>query len=423
MAGTSTGVTTTVDDQSNGTSETAAAGGLRWRGRLRDGASVAGDANAPGKRALRAMLARKGIYVVAINRRRRFAPGIDPTTLATGLTQLAKLLDASVPLTDALVAVAASHRGTKAGEKLGVALDRARRGVANGATLAQSFAAVGIVDRFGVELIHVGESTGRLTEVLSAIAIRLSRRQQNRKALQKALAYPLTVLAIALLVTVVMLVEIVPRFAEIYRQFGADLPAVTAFVVGVSDTIRRSLVYLIAIGALGGALVIVGRRIDWAMPAKVDEALLALPIVGTIRRAGQLADAVRTLLIAIESGMPVVDALDLAHSTSHGRLRRELHTLSERVQEGDSIARAMASLGTFPPIVTTMVAAGETAGDLAPMLRHVADQYDEVRERSTAILTALAEPLVMVVLGGLVGGILIALYLPIFGLGNVLGGS
>ncbi len=396
---------------------------LIWHGRLSDGAAIEGQAQAADKRELRVRLSKSGIYPLAITRRGRFTPHIDTAALATALTQLAQLVGASVPLTDALAAVARSHRGSRASQRLADAFGRARQTVENGSSLAISFTDAGIIDRFGAELIAVGEATGRLNEVLASIAKRLSVRRQNAKSLQKALAYPLTVLTIAILVTIAMMVEIVPRFAEIYHQFGADLPAVTAFVVEVSETLRHSLPHLIVVSALTVAGVLTARRIDWAMPDAIDDLLLKLPLVGNLRRADHLADAVRTLLIAIESGVPLVGALMLAQSTSRGRLRRELRTITARVREGTSMTEAMESLGTFPPIVTTMVAAGEATGDLATMLRHVADQYDELRERATAILTALAEPLVMVVLGGLVGGILIALYLPIFGLGNVLGGT
>ena len=410
-----------TQDAPVGTTEPS--GNLIWCGRLSDGAAIEGRAEAIGKRELRVRLARRGIYPLSIARRRRFKPRIDNATLATALTQLAKLVGASVPLTDALAAVARSHRGSKASKNLADAFGRVRQIVENGSSLATGLNDTGITDRFGAELIAIGEATGRLNEVLTALARRLSVRQQNAKSLQKALAYPLTVLTIAILVTIVMMVEIVPQFAEIYQQFGADLPAVTAFVVGVSDNLRHGLPYLIVVGALAGGGILAARRVDWTMPDAIHDVLLMLPIIGNLKRAGQLADAVRALLIAIESGMPLVDALNLARSTSRGRLRRELGTITALVREGGSMTEAMESLGTFPPIVTTMVAAGETAGDLATMLRHVADQYDELRERATAILTALAEPLVMVVLGGLVGGILIALYLPIFGLGNALGGS
>ena len=390
-----------------------------WSGRLEDGSTLGGRDEAATRAVLQTRLGNRGVFVDVLDEDvpRRSHLGADATGEA--ITQLAKLIAARIAIVDALDVIASGH----AGSPLGQAFERIRDNVRNGRSLAESFTMAGVLDGGMAELIRVGESTGNLAGVLEQIVSAQTNARRQRKSLQKALAYPVTVFVIALVVTIVMLTQVVPQFAEIYHQFGADLPVVTQWVLNGGEFLNQygAIGFLLGLVLATGAYLV--RNSLWARSVRWTPRLAILPGIAKLHAAEVTATGMRTLAMALDAGMPLVSALELARTTGRDPIRASLTVCIDRLSDGSSLTQAVESIDQFPAIVKTMIAAGEAAGDLATMLRHIAEHYDEQRDRTTSILTAMAEPLVMVMLGGLVGGILIALYLPIFGLGHVLGGA
>ncbi|MXY54439.1 MAG: type II secretion system F family protein [Gammaproteobacteria bacterium] len=397
-----------------------------WEGTDRDGLSQSGEIEAASMSLARALLRRQAIDPQRI---RRKAPGlflrksdrkVKPAQITALMRQLATVTHAGIPLVQAfdLVADAADGGGARSLVK------RIREDVAGGFPLATALRRhPAHFDALLCNLVDAGEQSGALDEMLSRIATHGEKTRAIRGKVRRALTYPAAVVAIALAVTGLLLVKVVPQFESMFASFGAELPAATQTVIALSEFAQASWAGILA--ALIGAGVGVGwtRRRYARLRRAIDRTVLKVPVIGPIIEHSAVAGTVRTLATTLDAGVPLVTALTLV-SASVGNSVFTTATLAMRdeVATGQSLAQAMRHAAAFPPLATQMVAVGEESGTLDDMLSRCATHYEELVDQAVDQLTALLEPVVMVVLGVLVGGLITAMYLPIFQIGGVVTG-
>lgn len=269
-------------------------------------------------------------------------------------------------------------------------------------------------------LVESGETAGALETMLDRVATYKEKTEQLKAKIKKALTYPIAVLVIALVVTAILLIKVVPIFAETFSGFGADLPAFTLFVLGLSETMQEYwiLVLLVICGGLVGFREARFRSEKFAYA--VDAAMIKIPIIGIIVYNSIIARFARTLSTTFSAGVPIVDALESVAGAAGNRLYSiAIMKIRDEVMSGIQLQQAIKNRNMFPTLLQQMTAIGEESGALDEMLEKAATHYEEAVDNSVDNLTSLLEPLIMSVLGVLVGGLLIAMYLPIFQLGNV----
>ena len=397
-----------------------------WEGTNRDGLSQSGEIEAASMSLARALLRRQAIDPQRIRRKprgmfsRKSGGKVKPAQVTALMRQLATVTHAGIPLVQAfdLVADAADGDGVRSLVK------RIREDVAGGFPLATALRRhPSHFDALLCNLVDAGEQSGALDEMLSRIATHGEKTRAIRGKVRRALTYPAAVIVIALAVTGLLLVKVVPQFEDMFASFGAELPAATQTVIAVSEFAQASWAGILAV--LVGTGVAIGwmRRRHAPLRRAIDRAMLKLPVIGPIIEHAAVAGTVRTLGTTLDAGVPLVTALTLV-SASVGNSVFTTATLAMRdeVATGQTLAQAMRNATAFPPLATQMVAVGEESGTLDDMLGRCATQYEELVDHAVEQLTALLEPAVMVVLGILVGGLITAMYLPIFQIGGVVTG-
>ncbi|MEM5452867.1 type II secretion system F family protein [Paraburkholderia guartelaensis] len=389
-----------------------------WRGLDASGATRRGTLIALDAAAVRDALKRERITVLAIERRSSAgAPKARHADVTCFTRQLASLLRAGLPLANALELLALSP-GPNGMPRIAAAL---ARDIAGGLRFADSLAQHPA--RFNAlycQLVAVGEASGALAAVLARLADDRERAAAQRAKVRAALTYPVAVLLLALVITAALLVWIVPTFKQIFDGFGAALPAPTQIVLMLSAGAARWSVPA-AVAAATGALAMQAalRRSETARIA-VGRTLLKLPLCGTLLTTLCAARWSRALGTLLAAGTPLADAFDsLAHASGNAFFDRASAGISERLRHGERLAAAMRAAGCFPADVVQPVAVAEESGALDAMLLDVASLADRQVDEKIALVSSLCEPLVIVVLGALVGGLVVAMYLPIIQLGNV----
>ena len=350
---------------------------------------------------------------------------IDAAQLCEFTRQLATLVGAGVPLLQSLDTIQQGLNG-QAMEPVVKAL---RRQVSAGKSLENALQQTGVFDKLYCQMVAAGELAGNLDDMLNRLASHTERQQQLRRKVRMALVYPVAVLFIAALVVTVILVWVVPVFQSIFASFGAQLPAATRFILGLSaGLLQWGLPVLVAVVLIAAVLRRQYRRNEtwqWQFALRV----LSLPLVAGLIRSANLAAWTRCLSMLTQSGVPLLEALEvLAGVCTNQVYARLCLTVRQSVLRGSSLAAAMSNAsvsvglktGLFPPLLIQMVDIGEQSGTLTVLLSRAADAQDEALEQQVHGLTQLIEPLLVVVLGGLVGGMVVALYLPVFQLGQVL---
>lgn len=398
-----------------------------WRGRDRAGRQVEGEIAAPDARYARALLRRDGFAATSIRAPRKpggtlFGKGKRVGTLEVAMfsRQLATMMRAGVPLVQAFDMLLSDMRNPRLEE----VLRSLRTDVSTGATLA---AALGrfpaLFDALFRNLVEVGEQTGTLDAMLERIALGQERSAAIRGKVRKALAYPVIVVVAALAVTGILLIHVVPQFEAVFASVGGDLPAATQLVIGLSDFAAAWWwAVLGGAGAVVAGVVLLAKR-SLQFREALDALQLRVPVVGLIARNAATARFARTLATAIGAGVPLVEALAaIAGATGNAVYARAVQSVRDEVASGRALHRAMQGSGVFADIVVRMTAVGEESGRLDDMLARSAEQFEERVAEAVDQLTALIEPLTMAVLGVLVGGLLIAMYLPVFQLGGAMGG-
>jgi type IV pilus assembly protein PilC len=390
-----------------------------WEGRDKRGARIKGRSLAPDEQTLRAELRRQGVAPSKIRKQRQGVKGgkPNPGDIAVFSRQLATMLAAGIPLVQAFEIVGAGHE-KPAMQRL--ILD-VKAEVEGGTSLHEALGKHPLYfDDLYVNLVEAGEQAGALESLLDKIATYKEKTEALKKKVKKALFYPAAVLVVAVLVTVVLLVFVIPQFESLYKGFGADLPAFTQFVINVSKLVQHDGLFIGAV--IGGAFwaFFYFKKRSRAMREFLDRAILRVPIIGPILNKAAIARYARTLSTMFAAGVPLVEALDsVAGATGNIVYENAVLKMRDEVSTGQRLQRAMENTSLFPNMVNQMIAVGEESGSLDEMSGKVAAFYEQEVDNAVDAMSSLLEPLIMLVLGVLVGGLVIAMYLPIFKLASV----
>jgi type IV pilus assembly protein PilC len=390
---------------------------FQWEGRDKSGKSVKGEMRASGPHVVNVTLRRQGINVTKV-RKQRLAGGkkITEKDIALFTRQMATMMKAGVPLLQAFDIVGKGHANPRVTKLL---MD-IKSDVETGSSLAAAFRKQPLYfDALFCNLIQAGEQAGILETLLERLAVYKEKILAIKSKIKAALFYPVAVIVVAFIITAVIMIFVIPAFKQVFTSFGADLPAPTLFVMGLSDFFVEYwyLIFGILIGGVWGFFELWKR--SEAVQIAMDRTLLRAPIFGNIVRKSVIARWTRTLSTMFAAGVPLVEALDSVGGAA-GNYVYKIATkqIQQEVSTGTSLTSAMGNAGVFPNMVVQMASIGEESGALDHMLGKVADFYEAEVDDAVEALSSLMEPLIMVVLGVLIGGMVIAMYLPIFKLGQ-----
>ena len=389
-----------------------------WEGKDKSGRVVQGELRAASAASASANLRRQGVLTTSIKKKKLArTKRISEKDICFFTRQLATMIKAGVPLLQSFDIVARGHANASVSRLL---LD-VRADVETGTSLAQAFRRYPqYFDALFCNLVNAGEQAGILEELLARLATYKEKTLAIKSKIRGAMFYPLAVLAVAFIVTSVIMIWVVPSFKSVFESFGAELPLPTLVVIWMSDRFVEYWYLLFGGIAIGGALFIRAWKRSPALQATTDRWLLRLPVFGDVVRKAVIARWTRTLSTMFAAGVPLVESLDSVGGASGNAVYLEAtQRISSAVRSGTSLTTAMQQTQVFPPMVTQMVAIGEESGALDQMLRKVAEFFEDEVDASVESLASLMEPVIMVFLGGLIGGLVIAMYLPIFKLGSV----
>ncbi|MDT8438484.1 MAG: type II secretion system F family protein [Wenzhouxiangellaceae bacterium] len=394
-----------------------------WEGKDKRGKTLKGERSARNQTLIRAELRKQGITPSRIRKKPKPLFGgagrsIRPKDIAIFTRQLATMLASGIPLVQAFGIIAAAAENPR----LQTLINTIRIDVESGSTLSESLAKHRVYfDELYVNLVQAGESAGVLDSVLDNIANYKERIESIKGKIKKALFYPATVVAVAIIVTAILLVFVIPQFESIFQSFGGDLPAFTRLVVDLSEALQqRGWMYMIVFVAFVVGVVMLKKR-NQKFAHALDRASLKLPVVGAVLEKAALSRFARTLATTFSAGVPLVDALKtVAGATGNVVFQDATLQIREDVATGHQMQLAMQQTGLFPPMVIQMTAIGEEAGRLDDMLTKVADFYEEEVNNTVDALSSLLEPFIIILVGTIVGGIVVAMYLPIFKMAAVM---
>ncbi|WP_265946749.1 type II secretion system F family protein [Dechloromonas sp. A34] len=405
---------TAAKSRSSAVKETA----FLWEGRNKDGKTVRGELRAASESVVQTTLRRQGITNTKV-KKVRFKTGgkITDKDIALFTRQLATMMKSGVPLLQAFDIVGRGHSNPAVGKLL---LD-IKADVETGSSLSQAFRKFPLqFDALYCNLVAAGEQAGILDTLLDRLATYKEKIIAIKSKIKSALFYPIAVIVVAFVITAVIMIFVIPAFKEVFKSFGADLPAPTLFVMAISDFF---VAYWWAIfGAIGGGLYAFFE--SWRRSEKVqmfmDRLLLRMPIFGDIIRKSVIARWTRTLATMFAAGVPLVESLDSVGGAAGNHVYKvATKQIQSEVSTGTSLTISMQNVNLFPNMVTQMVAIGEESGALDSMLSKVADFFEAEVDDAVEAMSSLMEPLIMVVLGTLIGGMVVSMYLPIFKLGSV----
>ncbi|MDB2688795.1 type II secretion system F family protein [Luminiphilus sp.] len=394
-----------------------------WSGTDRNGRKSAGELLAASAAIARVQLRKQGVTTKILKRKPKplFSLGGKPikaADIAIFTRQLATMMKAGVPMVQAfdIVAEGTDH------EKMRELTTTIRTDVASGTGLAATLAKHPMYfDDLFCALVASGENSGTLEVMLDRVATYKEKTEALKAKIKKALTYPIAVIAVAIVVTGVLLIKVVPQFAETFRGFGADLPGFTLFVLAISEWVQSWwFMMLLGLFSASYALSQAKRRnkrfADW-----LDSVSLKIPIIGNVVHDAVIARFSRTLSTTFAAGVPLVEALDsTAGAAGNAIYSRAIRRIREDVTTGTALAVAVRSTGLFPTMLLQMTAIGEESGSLDDMLGKVANHYEAAVDNAVDSLSSLMEPMIMSILGVLVGGLMVAMYMPIFMLGSVM---
>ena len=388
-----------------------------WEGRDRGGKLIKGDMKASGEAVVQSTLRRQGINVLKIKRQRSGLGGkITDKDITLFTRQLATMMKSGVPLLQSFDIVGKGHSNPAVGKLL---LD-VKTEVETGSSLNQAFHKYPLYfDQLFCNLVAAGEAAGILDSLLDRLATYKEKILAIKSKIKSALFYPTAVIVVAFIITAVIMIFVIPAFKDLFKNFGADLPAPTLFMMAVSDFFV-SYWYLI-FGGIGFGLWFF--NYTWKrsvkMQAFMDRMFLRAPIFGDIIRKATMARWTRTLSTMFAAGVPLVEALESVGGASGNYVYvQATRKIQAEVTTGTSLTVAMQNSDVFPNMVIQMVAIGEESGALDAMLSKVADFYEQEVDDAVDALSSLMEPMIMVVLGTLIGSMVIAMYLPIFKMGQ-----
>ncbi|EED33837.1 type IV pilus biogenesis protein PilC [gamma proteobacterium NOR5-3] len=394
-----------------------------WSGTDKNGRQTKGEINAPSQAMARAQLRQRGINPRSVRRKSkplfsaRKKP-IKPADIAIFTRQMATMMKAGVPLVQSFDIVGDGLENPSMKELV----NGIKNDVSAGGGLALSLSKFPRhFDELFCSLVGAGESAGTLEVMLDRVATYKEKTEQLKAKIKKALTYPTAVIVVALVVSGILLVKVVPQFAETFSSFGADLPAFTLMVLRLSD-FMQAWWFIIVIGIVASVYAFKELRLkSKSFSDGVDRLMLKLPIFGDIVHDAVVARFSRTLATTFNAGVPLVDALEsTAGAAGNSVFSAAILQIRDDVTTGSTLYNSVKSTGLFPNMLLQMISIGEESGQLDEMLDKVATHYEEAVDNSVDSLSSLMEPMIMSVLGVLVGGLMIAMYLPIFMLGSVI---
>ncbi len=388
-----------------------------WDGTDRKGARVSGETRAPNMAMVRAELRRQGVNPTKVrkkatplfsSRKKKITPG----DIAVFSRQLATMLAAGVPVVQSFDIVGRGHENPSMQELI----MSIKSDVESGTSMAESLRKHPLYfDDLFCNLVEAGEAAGVLDTLLDKIATYKEKTESLKAKIKKALFYPAAVIIVAILVTAIIMIFVIPQFKELFRSFGADLPAFTLLVISISEFMQQWWWLMLGIGV--GVVYALGYfyKRSRKMRELLDRAILKIPVIGIIMHKAALARFARTLSTVFAAGVPLVEALEsVAGATGNIIYSNAVLRMREDVATGQSLQLTMKQQQLFPHMVIQMTAIGEESGSLDEMLSKVADFYEEEVDNAVDSLSSLLEPLIMVIIGGLVGSLVVAMYLPIF---------
>jgi type IV pilus assembly protein PilC len=390
-----------------------------WKGKTRDGKAVSGERVADSKEAVMALLRRDQILVSSVKEKGKelaipkFGGGVPAKTLAVFVRQFSVMIDAGLPLVQCLE-ILGTQQDNKTFAKI---LQQTRMDVEGGASLADAMRKhPKAFDELFVNMIAAGEAGGILDTILKRLATYIEKAVKLKGQVKGAMVYPIAVISIAGIVIAVIMWKVIPTFASMFEGLGAQLPLPTRIVIAMSNWFVRLLPFLV----IGAILFVIffkryyathgGRRV-------IDRLVLKLPIIGVLMQKIAVARFCRTLATLVSSGVPILDGLEITARTSGNAIIEDaIMAVRKGVEGGMTIAQPLKESGVFPPMVVQMIGVGEQTGALDAMLSKIADFYEEEVDQAVANLLTLMEPVMILFLGTTVGGIVIAMYMPIFSL-------
>jgi len=397
-----------------------------YSGRTRTGQVVSGEMDAPNREAVVAQLRRQQVLATAVTPKAKeldlrvpgFGGKVTDRDLAVVTRQLATMIDAGLPLVQCLD-ILAQQQEKKGFKKT---LHQIREDVEGGATFSAALKKhPKVFSTLYTNMVEAGEAGGILDTILNRLAAYIEKAMTLKKRVKTAMFYPSTIITVAIVVVVFLLIYVIPTFQQLFAGFGATLPLPTVIVLEASRIVRQYLLVMVA----AAVALVVGLRLYYRTPGgrrTIDSLLLKAPIIGTLIRKVAVAKFTRTLGTLVSSGVAILEGLDITARTAGNKVVEEA-VLKARttIAQGKTISEPLLASGVFPLMVTQMISVGEQTGALDRMLNKIADFYDEEVEVAVAGLTSLLEPLLVIFLGVIIGGVVIAMYLPIFKLITVVG--
>ncbi|MEN9435851.1 MAG: hypothetical protein RIR09_506 [Pseudomonadota bacterium] len=391
---------------------------FEWEGKDRNGKQARGEIRASGENQVKATLRRQGITPTKIKKRRMSAgKSIKPKDLAIFTRQLATMMKAGVPLLQAFDIVGRGNPNPRV-TKL---LNDIRTDVETGTSLSVAFRKFPLYfDALYCNLVEAGESAGILDQLLDRLAVYMEKTEAIKSKIKSALMYPITVLIVAFVVVAVIMIFVIPSFKQVFTSFGGELPMPTLVVIAMSEFFIQYW-YLIFGGIGGGVYFFMESwKRNKKMQAVMDRLMLKMPIFGVLVEKSCIARWTRTLSTMFAAGVPLVEALDSVGGASGNSVFEEATLkIQQEVSTGTALTAAMGNANLFPSMVLQMCAIGEESGSIDHMLGKAADFYEAEVDDMVAGISSLMEPIIIVILGTVIGGIVVAMYLPIFKLGQV----
>ncbi|WP_242112268.1 type II secretion system F family protein [Luteimonas aquatica] len=395
-----------------------------WQGTDKRGVKMKGEQASKSANLLRAELRRQGITPTVVKPKTKPLFGgtgskIKPKDIAIFSRQIATMMKSGVPIVQSLEIIGSGNKNPK----MQAMVNSLRSDIENGSSIHEAMAKHPVqFDELYRNLVRAGESSGVLETVLETIATYKENLEALKGKIKKALFYPAMVIAVALIVSAILLIYVVPTFEEVFQSFGAELPAFTQLIIAISNFMVSWwwLMLIIVAGGIGAAIYAFNR--SPAFQHAVDRAVLKVPVIGQIMHNSAIARFARTLAVTFKAGVPLVEALEsVAGATGNTVYEKAVLRMRDDVAVGYQVNMAMKQTNLFPHMVTQMTAIGEEAGALDTMLFKVAEFFEQEVNNAVDALASLIEPLIMVFIGIVVGGLVIGMYLPIFKLASVVG--
>jgi type IV pilus assembly protein PilC len=395
---------------------------FQWKGLNRDGQKTAGELRGASISEIKGVLKSQGVTPKSVRKQsaplfKLFEPQVNAMDITMVTRQIATMLAAGVPLVTTLELLGRGHEKPKMRELLGTIISDVQSGIPLSNALRPHRR---YFDDLYVDLVNAGEHSGSLDIVFDRVAIYKEKAEALKSKIKKAMFYPAAVVVVAIAVTVLLLLFVVPQFEDIFKGFGAELPAFTQFVLGISRGLQASWHIIFTIIGIFIFLFVRAHRNSLMVRDKVDAMLLKIPAIGDILHKGAMARFARTLATTFAAGVPLIDGLESAAGASGNAVyRNALLKVRQEVTSGMQMNVAMRTTKLFPDMLIQMVMIGEESGSLDNMLNKVSNIYEMQVDDAVDGLSSLIEPIMMVVIGTIVGGLIVAMYLPIFEMGKI----